>query len=289
MRYDGMVYRPPSEARSLIVQLTVGCAHNSCRFCTMYKDKKFYIRNVEEVIEDFRTAREYYGPGVRKIFLADGDALCVPTEKLMVVLKAAFSLFPDLERVTAYATAGDVLRKTPEELKALQEAGLFMVYQGYESGSNQVLLDVGKKFTKEQMIESGRKLKESGILSSVTLISGLGGTERLKEHAVESAALISAVKPEYVSFLTLYLEPEADMRKEVNEGRFHFLTPDQVVEEMELFLEHVDSEGTIFRSNHASNYVPLKGTLNKDIPLMRKQLEQIKEMQYYRSESSRAL
>lgn len=289
MRYDGMVYRPPSEARSLIVQLTVGCAHNQCRFCSMYKDKRFYVRSTEDVIEDFQLAREYYGDRIEKIFLADGDALCVSSDRILVVLEAAKKIFPYLKRVTSYATAKDVLRKSDRELKVLREAGLSMVYQGYESGSEKVLLRVNKGITTEEMKEAGDKLKKAGIASSVTLISGLGGREFFQEHALESAALISSIKPEYLSFLTLYLEPGAKMLDDVSNGSFQFLSPDQVMEEMELFLNSVNSDGTIFRSNHASNYVPLKGTLNQDIPAMLKTLEQIKKTQMYRSENSRAL
>lgn len=289
MRYDGMVYRPPSEAKSLIIQLTVGCAHNGCSFCTMYKDKKFYIRSTEQVIEDFKLAREYYGDRIKRIFLADGDALCVPTKQLLEILYAAYTMFPNLSRVTSYATAKDILFKSSKELAAFREAGLFMVYQGYESGNDEILLRVKKGITSKEMIEAGEKLKGSGIASSVTLISGLGGRAALREHAVDSAALISAVKPEYASFLTLYLEPGAKMLEEVHAGVFEFLTPDEVVEEMTLFLKHVDSEGTIFRANHASNYIPLKGTLNRDIPRMLRELEISRENQLYRSENNRAL
>lgn len=284
-----MVYRPPSEARSLIVQLTVGCAHNQCSFCSMYKDKRFYVRSTEDVIEDFRIAKEYYGDRIEKLFLADGDALCVSSDRMLAVLEAAKRLFPNLKRVTSYATAKDVLRKSVDELKDLKDAGLMMVYQGYESGSDEVLLRVNKGITTDEMKEAAGMLKEAGIASSVTLISGLGGKELLREHALKSAALISSVKPEYLSFLTLYLEPGARMLEEVESGSFQFLTPDQVTEEMELFLNAVDSSGTIFRSNHVSNYVPLKGTLNQDIPAMLEILDKMKKNQFYRSESSRGL
>ena len=190
MQYEGTVYRPPSEARSLIVQVTVGCAHNTCTFCTMYKDKKFKVRPLEDILADFDEAAMLYGGHIRRIFLADGDALIVKTEMLVQILDYIWKKFPNLERVTAYGTTQDVLLKSEEELKQLKAAGLDMVYMGIESGDAQILRDVHKGVTREQISEAGRKLDRCGILCSVTLISGLGGRQRLREHAIESASLI---------------------------------------------------------------------------------------------------
>lgn len=246
MRYEGMVYRPPSEARSLIIQLTIGCARNTCTFCSMYKEKKFRVRRLEEVAEDLRSAKQYYGSYVQRIFLADGDALVVKTEDLLSILKVIRQLFPRLERVSAYGAPLDVLAKTPEELKLLKEAGLDMIYIGAESGDDEILQDVKKQATAEQIREACLKLKAAGIKVSVTLISGLGGRDRLEQHAVASGRLISAVKPEYVSILTLMLEPGTPLYEQHKAGKFELLTADEVAREMVLFLENTDSQGSIF-------------------------------------------
>ena len=289
MQYEGAVYRPPSEAGSFILQVTIGCARNTCTFCTMYKDKKFRIRDMEEIRRDIREVREYYGDRIRRIFLADGDALIVPTPRLLEILEELNSAFPSAERITAYGAPKDVLGKTEEELKALCEKGLQMVYMGLESGDEEVLRRVKKGVTPAEAAEAGIKLKAAGIRTSVTVISGLGGRERLREHAVHSAGIISEMKPDYVGFLTLLLERGAPMLDEVEEGRFQFLTPEEVAEEMELFLTHVDAEGCVFRSNHASNYVPLGGVLNRDIPALLQRLREARASGVFRSDKWRAL
>lgn len=284
MQYEGTVYRPPSEARSLIVQVTVGCAHNTCTFCTMYKDKKFKIRPLADVLADFDEAAMMYGDHIRRIFLADGDALIVKTEMLVQILDYIWKKFPNLERVTAYGTTQDILHKSEEELKQLKAAGLDMVYMGIESGDPQILKDVKKGVTREEIIEAGQKLAKCGLLCSATLISGLGGRQRLREHALASASIITAIKPAYVGFLTLMIDPEAPIYSKIVSGEMALLNPEDVVEEMKLFLQNVDSEGTVFRSNHASNYVILKGTLNQDIPSMLDYLQQVEEQGQYRAE-----
>lgn len=284
-----MVYRPPSEARSLIVQVTIGCAHNACTFCTMYKDKKFRIRKKEEVLEDFQTAYDNYGDNIRRIFLADGDALIVKTPDLLDILNFIKEKFPSAERVTSYGTPGDILRKSEDELKSLAQAGLGMVYMGAESGDAVTLKDINKGVSREEIIEAGRKLRRAGIQSSITLISGLGGRARRKEHAVESAKLISDIRPDYVGFLTLMLDESTEIYRKIAAGEMELLTPDEVVEEMRLFLTNVDSPGTVFRANHASNYVVLKGNLNEDIEGMLRKLDEVEEAGKYRPERVRSL
>ncbi|MGI6010140.1 MAG: B12-binding domain-containing radical SAM protein [Ruminococcus sp.] len=289
MRYEGLVYRPPSEARSLIVQVTIGCAHNKCTFCTMYKDKQFRVRKKEEVLEDFQMAYDAYGDRIRRIFLADGDALIVKTPDLLDILNFIKERFPSAERVTSYGTPGDILRKSEEELKALASAGLDMVYMGAESGDAVTLERINKGVSREEIIEAGQKLRRCGIKSSITLISGLGGRERKKEHAVESAKLISAIKPDYVGFLTLMLDESTEIYRQIKEGEMELLTPEEVVEEMRLFLTNVDSQGTVFRANHASNYVILKGNLNDDIDDMLHRLDEVEKAGKYRPERVRGL
>lgn len=289
MRYEGLVYRPPSEARSLIVQVTIGCAHNKCTFCTMYKDKQFRVRKKEEVLEDFQMAYDTYGDRIRRIFLADGDALIVRTPDLLDILSFIREKFPSTERVTSYGTPGDILRKSEEELKSLARAGLDMVYMGAESGDAVTLERINKGVTREEIIEAGQKLRRCGIRSSITLISGLGGRERKREHAVESAKLISAIKPDYVGFLTLMLDESTEIYRQIQAGEMELLTPEEVVEEMRLFLSNVDSQGTVFRANHASNYVILKGNLNEDIEEMLQRLDEVEKAGKYRPERVRGL
>ena len=265
MRYEGTVYRPPSEAGSLIIQLTIGCARNTCTFCNMYKDKKFRIRPLEEVVEDLEMARSYYSRiQVRRIFLADGDALIVKTEELLYIIDKCREIFPEVERISVYGAPKDILHKTPEELNRLKAAGLDMVYMGLESGADEVLQEVKKGVTAAEMIEAGKKVRAAGMVLSMTVISGLGGKKLWREHALGSAKVISAIKPEYVGFLTLMIEPGTEMYDQYNRGEIELLTPHEVLDETELFIRSVDAEGTMFRSNHASNYIPLGGTLNAD-------------------------
>lgn len=288
MQYEGIVYRPPSEAYSLIIQLTIGCAHNHCTFCSMYKGKKFRIRPLEEVIADLEECRRHYG-AVRRIFLADGDALIVKTPDLLYILDKIKEIFPEVERVTMYAAPRDILNKSPEDLRALHDAGLDMVYVGAESGDDQILTDIKKGVTAAQIIEAGQKVRAAGIRISMTLISGLGGRKRLKQHAIASAKLISAIKPEYVGFLTLMVEPGTELYDQVERGEFDLITPPEVLEEMKLFLTHVDSEGTVFRANHASNYVNLAGDLNMDKPMLLRRIMEAEKHRDYKPENWRAL
>jgi len=282
MRYEGVVYRPPSEGRSLIVQVTIGCAHNSCTFCNMYKDKKFRVRTMEEIMKDLLEAQAMYGPYVRRVFLADGDALVMKTEDILTILKAVEELFPNAERVSSYGTAQDILRKSEEELKALAAAGLGIIYMGAETGDDEILKYINKGVTSAEIIAAGQKLKRCGLQSSITLISGLGGRGKVKEHARSCARLISAINPEYASFLTLRLYEGTPMYDDVVSGRFERITPDEIIDEMTEFLQNVDSPGTVFRTNHASNYVVLKGDFNRDIPAMLKQLEKNKNYRVFR-------
>ncbi len=279
MQYEGMVYRPPSEAYSLIIQVTIGCSHNKCRFCSMYKDKRFHIRQLEDILADLKECRAYYRR-VRRIFLADGDALCLSTAKLLAILDAIRELFPECERVGVYARATDLLRKTPEELKTLREAGIGIVYVGAESGNPQVLADMCKNADRSQLIEGVRKAEEAGIAASVSFISGLGGRALWKEHAIDSASMISEMRPSYASWLTLMLDPAAPVTQDIAEGKFELLKPLEVLDEMETMLSHVElPEGVtcVFRSNHASNYLSLKGDLPADREKMLAVVRQAKE------------
>ena len=263
MRYFGAVYRPPSEAYSLIVQVTYGCSHNTCAFCSLYKDKRFAVRPLDEVLEDFRMARQTYRR-VDKVFLADGDALVRKASELYTILDTVRQLFPECQRVTCYASPTSIRVRTDEELQTLRAKGLTMVYTGLESGCDEVLRRMRKGHTAADIVAMGQKIRRNGIALSVTAITGLGGPELLERHAVETARAFNAMNPEYIGMLTLMVEPGTPLYDWVQEGSFHLLTQPQVLQETRLLVETLDSPGSVFRMNHASNYLVLKGTLNQD-------------------------
>lgn len=277
MRYEGDIYRPPSEAYSLLIQVTIGCSHNKCTFCSMFKDKRFRVRDVKEVIEDLEMARRTYRK-VERIFLCDGDALCLSTEKLLVILNKIRELFPECQRVSVYGSAKDVLRKAPEEMVTLRDAGIGMIYLGAESGSQKVLDAVCKGVTREQMIESVRKIEDAGIPASVTFISGLAGKEGWEEHAIETGTMISEMNASYVGLLTLMLDFRAPITGQIDRGELTLLSGEEVVAETYLLLKHANpTRPCVFRSNHASNYVSLRGNLPADKPRMMEQLQRAME------------
>ena len=289
MRYYGSVYRPPSEAYSLIVQVTYGCSHNTCAFCSMYKEKRFSVRPLEEVLEDFRMARQTYRR-VDKVFLADGDALVRKASELYVILDTIRELFPECERVTSYASPASIRIRTDEELQTLREKGLTMVYMGLESGSDEVLKLMRKGHGAAEIIEMGQKVRHNGIALSVTAITGLGGPALLEQHAVETAKAFNAMNPEYIGMLTLMVEPETPLYDWVKKGEFQLLSQPQVLEETRLLVENFDSPGSIFRMNHASNYLALKGTLNQDREAMLKVIDRAEhDLSCLRPESWRGL
>ncbi|MEF9921473.1 MAG: radical SAM protein [Anaerovoracaceae bacterium] len=277
MRYEGNIFRPPSEAYSLLIQVTIGCSHNGCTFCSMFKDKKFRVREISQVIEDLEMARKTYR-NVEKIFLCDGDALCLANNKLMVILNKIKELFPECERVSVYGSAKDVLRKTPEELKELATNGVGMIYLGAESGSEKVLKAINKGVTGEQLIEAVHKIEDSGIKASVTFISGIAGKADWEEHAIETGKMISKMNASYVGLLTLMVEPAAPMYQKIKSGEIQLLSAEEVVAETYLLLKHANpGKLCVFRSNHASNYVSLRGNLPFDKPRMMNQLERAME------------
>jgi len=272
MRYEGSVYRPPSEAYSLIIQVTIGCAHNKCTFCSMFKDKRFRVRNVNEVLEDLDSARQHYRR-VNRIFLADGDALVLQNKDLLVILDRINKLFPECERVGIYGSPQDVLRKSKEELEELLKHGIGIIYIGAESGSDKVLKEINKGATRAEIIEAVKLIESAGIQASVTFISGLAGKDGWEDHAIESGTMISEMEPSYVGLLTLITEPGAELHRDIQEGRFKLLSPIEVVKETELLLENINvAKPCVFRSNHASNYVSLKGDLPQDKGRMLEQL-----------------
>ncbi|MCQ2550998.1 MAG: B12-binding domain-containing radical SAM protein [Clostridia bacterium] len=277
MRYYGDIYRPPSEAYSLIIQVTYGCTHNKCSFCTMFKAKKFKVRDEKEVIEDLDMARRYYA-SVDRIFLADGDALCLSNRRLLPILDHIKRTFPECERVTVYGRATDALKKTDEELRELRDHGVTMVYLGAESGSDKILKQINKGETVEELIAGVHKLEDAGIKTSVTFINGIAGLEDWQEHAIETGKMISKMNASYVSLLTLMLDPRAPIMEDINSGKLTLLTPEQVLGETYLMLKHAHpTKECIFRSNHASNYVSLRGNLPVDNERMMDMLKRAME------------
>lgn len=263
MQYYGAVYRPPSEANALIIQATIGCSQNTCTFCNMYKDEQFKIRPEEEVLRDLHemSSRADF---VYRVFLADGDALIIPTATLVTYLEAIQKLYPHCKKIGVYASPKSIQTKTPEDLKLLQSKGLTIAYLGLESGSDRILKDIKKGVTAEEMIACCHKLKAAGILTSVTVINGLGGRSLMEEHAVETGKVLSAMRADYIGLLTLTLEPGTPMYRDYQEGRFTLLTSREVLIETRMMIEHISSPGTVFRSNHASNYIALRGTFDED-------------------------
>lgn len=289
MRYEGSIYRPPSEAMSLIVQVTIGCAHNKCTFCSMFKDKKFRVRNVAEVKEDLAEARRMYGY-VEKIFLADGDALCLSMPKLEDIIGYINELFTETKSINIYASPKDVLAKSQQDLERLHALGVKILYIGAESGNDEILKNINKGATRYEIIEAVRKTESSGIKASVTFIQGLGGEAMYREHAIDTGTMISAMEPSFVGLLTLMLDDAAEITADIREGRLKLLSPMQVCEETLLMLENINlTKECIFRSNHASNYVPLAGTLPQDKEKMMKLLVRAMKTEGFKPEGLRML
>lgn len=262
--YIEPVFRPPSEAYSFILPLTNGCSWNKCTFCEMYtqEQKKFRARKEEEVFADIERVAQAV-PQTRRVFLADGDAMILPTRRLKIVLEKLRASFPNLERVTSYCLPRNLAKKTVEELKELHELGLDMLYVGLESGDDLVLDMVNKGETHESSVSALRKIKAAGIKSSVMVLNGLGGQRYSEQHAINSAKAINESQPDYVSTLVVSF-PMGEERYRERFTDWEPLTQMQLFKELHCFIEHLELENTVFRSDHASNYLPLKGVLGED-------------------------
>ena len=269
MRYDSdLLYRPPGEWKSYLLQCTIGCSNNKCTFCGMYKEKTFRIRPTDEILEDIDMARAYYGPGLQRVFLMDGDAIIIKTEDLLKILHKLYDTFPHLEKVTLYAGPRSTLSKSPEELKILHEAGLSRAYLGVESGSDQVLRFIHKGVDADQMLLAGQRLVEAGIDLWVTVILGITGANGeggdWQEHILSTARIINEMKPRHLSAMTFAPAKGTPLGDDVLAGRFTVCSPDHILEECRMLIEHLDVDPLHFTSNHASNYLPLKGGLPED-------------------------
>jgi len=264
MRYHGTVIRPPSEAYSYILQVTYGCSHNRCTFCGTYLDKPFQPRQIDEILEDIQLAGRTI-PDTRRVFLADGDALALSARRLAQILAALQAAFPNLERVGAYANAKNLLGKRDAELGILVQQGLGIVYLGLESGSDEILSRIDKGANASEMIAAVGKAKQAGLLVSIIGILGIGGPELSERHAEQTGHVVSQMDPDYFSMLTLMLVPGTKLHQQWQSGEFRLLKPEEMLAELRQVIKHThDLTQCVFRTNHASNYLPLKGTLHQD-------------------------
>jgi radical SAM superfamily enzyme YgiQ (UPF0313 family) len=255
VKYEGMIFRPPSEADSLILQATVGCSYNRCTFCGAYQGKRFRIKSFEEIKEDIDEVIPYR---IRRVFLADGDALVIPQKELLRILSYLRAKLRGLQRIGIYANAKDILRKDVEELKALKGLGVGIIYLGLESGDPEVLKRIKKNANVDELIRAGRRAKESGILLSVTVILGLGGIEGSEAHAAKTGEVLSEMDPDYVGALSLMVAPGTPIEKEIETGKLVLPTPFGLIQELETIIAHCQFTRCFFASNHASNYLPLR-------------------------------
>ncbi len=263
MRYEGTVYRPPSEAGSLIIQATIGCPHNACAFCCMYRDKRFRARSTEEVIEDLDRAREVYGPEVSTIFLADGNAAVLSTARLVAIGEAARMRFPNLERITMYGSAKFLAKKTQEEWQAIAQAGITRIHSGLESGDAETLSALHKGVTPEEAILAYRHVLDAGMELSVYLMVGVAGLERWREHALGSAAVLNAASPHFIRLRTYVPMPGTPWHDRWKEGRLTLLSSYEALRETRLLVENLKGPATLL-SDHVSNFINVQGRIPED-------------------------
>ena len=275
---EGTVFRPPGEAHSVIIRVTIGCSHNACTFCSMYRDVKFRFRQRDEILVQINLAAKKH-PDIRRVFLADGNALVLPTTKLLEIMELLHRSFPKLSRITCYGGPKDILRKSIGELTALKNAGLKIIYLGMESGDEEVLSEINKGVSSIEMTEAGRKVMAVGIKLSVMVILGIGGKKRTKEHALNTALAINDISPYMLSTLTLMLQKNTPLALAAEQGKFLSLSALEIIQELELLIRHIKvCKPCIFRSSHISNLLPLAGTLPKDKDII---LSEINEMLDY--------
>ena len=273
MKYEGTIYRPWTEAESILLQVTIGCSNNNCTFCTMFTDKKFRKRPIEEVFKDIEELNTLY-PYAQSIFLTDGNVMVLGTNYLLKVIKKIKETFPNMKNIALYSELNDFRRKSVEELIALKEAGLTMAYSGLESGDPVVLEKIQKHMSVEQAIEGAAKAKEAGIKVLQSFIFGLGGKYRSKEHIEQTTRLLNIMKPEELAPMALAVQPGSVLEKEVNNGEFTLASPAQILEEERYLLENLEDFEMYYWGDHGNNIVPQKG----HFPLLKKRfLDNVKK------------
>jgi radical SAM superfamily enzyme YgiQ (UPF0313 family) len=290
MKYEGSIYRPPSEANSLILQVAVGCSYNRCTFCHSFQGKEFRIKSFEEIKEDIDEVSVY--GHIPRVFLADGDALIIPQKDLVRILEYLKLKLRGLERVGIYANAVDVLKKTPSELKELRCLGLGILYLGLESGNAEVLRRIKKNATAEQMVRAGKRVKESGILLSITVLLGIGGIELSQAHAEDTGKILSEMDPDYVGALSLIVVPGTPIAEDLRSGKLVLPTPFELIRELGTMISNCRFTRCFFASNHASNYLPLRIRMPEEKERALKLIKEVlqrKDPELLRPEYMRAL
>ncbi|HZK43127.1 MAG TPA: radical SAM protein [Syntrophomonadaceae bacterium] len=292
MRYVGNMFRPFSEANSYLLQVTIGCSHNKCTFCGMYKDKKYQVRSIDEIKKDIKMAKEHFGD-LEKVFLCDGDAVVLETDMLLEILNELYQTFPSLRHVGTYVGPQSTLSKSVSELGALRAAGLTKGYLGVETGDDKLLQEVNKGCNYDEMLQAGKNLVNAGINLSAMVLLGLAGKgPRSIEHALATAKICNEMKPQYLAALTVTPVPGTVLYNRVKAGKFEVLDAFETLEEMKAIFENISIDNLKFIGSHASNYLPVTGTLQKDkqkmLDIVNHVLES-KDTSYLRSEKMRGL
>jgi radical SAM superfamily enzyme YgiQ (UPF0313 family) len=263
MHYEGYIIRPPSEANSILLQVTVGCSHNKCTFCGAYKGERFKIKSDDIILEDIAFASKYCKRQDR-LFICDGDALIVPQKKLLWILSEIKKQVPWVTRVGVYANTKGIKMKTPEELSELRENGLGIAYMGLETGDDETLKNVHKGATAQTMMDMGKKIRAAGIKLSITVLLGIAGRERSEIHAIETGKVLSEIDPEYVGALSLMLIPGTPLHDDYAAGKFSLIEPIEMLSELRIMIEHTHLSNGLFHANHASNYLPIRAKFPED-------------------------
>ena len=264
MRYEQPLFRPPSEADAYILQATIGCSWNHCTYCAMYTGKQFRVRELSESLGDIEAARVQFGARVEKVFVADGDALVMDLAHWEAILNACRGAFPNLRRVSAYATAIALREKSPDELRRLRELGLSLLYIGPETGDDVTFKRIAKGASFAEHVDAAKRAHDAGMQLSAIFLLGAGGTDRSEEHARGSAKLITEMNPAFVSALTLTVVPTTPLATLTERGKFRLPTVDRLLQELRTLVGAAAPTDAIFRTNHASNYLPLSGRLPRD-------------------------
>lgn len=274
MRYEGPIYRPPSEADSLLIQATLGCPHNKCSFCMVYKKGPWFkVRSVPEICADIDEAIDRYGVNVRSIFFPAGNTIAMPTGDLAAICSYSEKKFPGLQRITVYGSSQYIAKKGLSDIRLLREAGLSRIHVGLESGDDTILKRVKKGTNAEEQIQAGQIVKHAGIQLSEYVILGLGGTERSIEHALKTAEAINAIEPDFLRLRTLVPKINTLLLHQINKGRFQLLSPHQVLLEARLLIENL-SISTVLTSDHYTNYLNLSGKLPEDKERLIEEIDQ---------------
>jgi radical SAM superfamily enzyme YgiQ (UPF0313 family) len=288
---EQVLVRPPSEANSFLLPVTYGCSHNTCTFCGTYADMEFRIRPPEDIKQDIDKVAGHYSFSMRRVFLENGDALIYKQPGLVEVLKYLNQKFPQLDRIGTYASPQSALIKNVDELRELHDLGLKIAYMGVETGDEELLKKIDKGVTYDQIVEAGRKIKQAGIILSVTVILGLGGVEGSQRHALGTARILTDIDPDFAGTLTLMLVPGTPLHKDWEEGRFKLVSPFQSLEELKVIIEKSNFSNCFFTANHASNYLPLKVRLPEQKEAVLKLIDEVlvsRDMSRLRPEFIRA-